>query len=762
MLLQSLSCASAAAQPLTVDTNLPMLTTAQQVLDLGVEFTRHFPHPVCLRGKITYADPGAGIFYVQDDLAGIRVVYTNTDFRPVSGQVVTVEGTTAAGPFAPFVNRAGVRLEGTAAIPEACEAPAARLAAGELSGLWVQVEGVVRDLAKDPERAELFVSSGGLRFHAVIQPFPGAALPMEWLDARVILRGVSWTEVDAESKPTGFTLYVPGTNHVFLLQPGKTDPFLQSPLVLSSQPELLRQSDARVKVAGVVAFHAPSGHLYLHDAHGPVHARLLVPLARGNPQAQYVERPPLPLLRPGERVEVVGAPTAATFTPLLRDAEVRRRGTSAPPVAVPVMAGDVFSGRLDGQLVTLKARLLADENRQAGARKHQVLALQAGDTIFEALWEFTGTNTLTGLQKNSYLQVSGICAVQLGELNQVRSFRVLLREPGDVRVLGRPPWWEPLPVGKIFAGTLTFGSAAGVWIWLLRRQVSQRTAQLRGEVAERQRAQTELHHALAAERELNELRSRFVSMVSHEFRTPLGVILSAAENLNDYLDRLPSEQRQRQLQHIMQATRHMGHLVENVLLLGRAEAGKLECKPAPLDLAGFCERLAQQVSSATADRCPIDFRVGPGSGDASGTGVSPVRFDSDSRAARAPTTARGDEALLRHILTNLLSNAVKYSAAGSPVVFTLEQQNGEAVFSVADRGIGIGIADQQQLFTAFQRGRNAGHLPGTGLGLVIAKHCAQVHGGSITCESTEGVGTTFTVRLPLFAGEGVARNDATT
>jgi signal transduction histidine kinase len=425
----------------------------------------------------------------------------------------------------------------------------------------------------------------------------------------------------------------------------------------------------------------------------------------------------------------VGAPTAATFAPLLQDAEFRRVGTGAPPAAVMVSARDIFSGRYDGQLVTLKARLLANESRQAGALKHQVLALQSGDSIFETLWEFAGTNTLTGLLKNSYLQVSGICALQLGELNQVRSFRLLLREPSDLRVLGRPPWWATLPVGRILWAAFAFGAAAGVWIWLLQRQVGQRTAQLRGEVAERRRAQTELHHALAAERELNELRSRFVSMVSHEFRTPLGVILSAAENLNAYLDRLKPEQRASQLQHIVQATRHMGNLMENVLLLGRAEAGKLDFKPAPLDLAGFCERLASQVSSVTAGRCPIYFHYGK------------------------LAAARGDEGLLRHILTNLLSNAVKYSEAGTPVEFTLEQTNCDAVFRVTDRGIGIPNADQKQLFTAFQRGGNASHLPGTGLGLVIAKHCAQVHGGRIVCESAEGVGTTFTVCLPLF-GEG--------
>src|SRR5262249_10211366 len=149
----------------------------------------------------------------------------------------------------------------------------------------------------------------------------------------------------------------------------------------------------------------------------------------------------------------------------------------------------------------------------------------------------TGTNALPVSPKNSYVQASGICAVQLGELNQVRSVRLLLRGPADLRLLGKPPWWESWPVSRIVWAAIGLGTVALVWIWLLRRQVSQRTTELRAEVAERQRAQNELRHALAAERELSELKSRFVSMVSHEFRSPLGVILSAAENLDSYFER---------------------------------------------------------------------------------------------------------------------------------------------------------------------------------------------------------------------------------
>jgi signal transduction histidine kinase len=225
-------------------------------------------------------------------------------------------------------------------------------------------------------------------------------------------------------------------------------------------------------------------------------------------------------------------------------------------------------------------------------------------------------------------------------------------------------------------------------------------------------------------------------MVSHEFRTPLGVILSAAENLDSYLDRLRPEQRRQQLEHIMQATRHMGNLMEEVLLLGRAEAGKLEYKPAPLSLLGFCTRIAGQVQSAMAERCPIQV------------------------CAAAPHTVLADENLLRHVLTNLLSNAVKYSRAGQPVELSLTFEAGAALFRVADHGIGIPLADRKQLFTAFHRGQNVGSIPGSGLGLVIAKRCAELHGGEISCDSTEGTGTVFTVRLPLrFAASPAPRGE---
>ena len=245
-------------------------------------------------------------------------------------------------------------------------------------------------------------------------------------------------------------------------------------------------------------------------------------------------------------------------------------------------------------------------------------------------------------------------------------------------------------------------------------------------ITERKRAEAELLKALEREQELGQLKSNFVSMVSHEFRTPLGVIQSSAEILGDYLDELDPGERKEHLQSIAKNTRRMADMMEEVLVLGRLDAGKMDFQPAPLGLRGFCARLVDEVLSANELACTIELRT-----------------------SDLPSEAHADERLLRHIFTNLLSNAVKYSERERPVQFSVEREARDAVFTLRDRGIGIPEADQAWLFNAFHRGSNVGQRAGTGLGLVIVKRCVELHGGKICVESKVGDGTTVTVRLPV-------------
>ncbi|HKQ39285.1 MAG TPA: sensor histidine kinase, partial [Verrucomicrobiae bacterium] len=264
----------------------------------------------------------------------------------------------------------------------------------------------------------------------------------------------------------------------------------------------------------------------------------------------------------------------------------------------------------------------------------------------------------------------------------------------------------------------------------LNQELEQRVLLRTTELTEANRslgeAREEALRLLAKERELSELKSDFVSLVSHEFRTPLEVIMSSVDNLDRYHDRLPTEKREQLLRTINRSVRRMAMMMEEVLVLGRVESGKMDFKPTEFDLHSLCNRIRDEIQSATGQRCPIDFQ-----------------------ADGIPGIARGDENVLRHILSNLLSNAVKYSEASQPVTFSVGRENGTAIFRVMDRGCGIPAPDQARLFQAFHRGTNVRQIPGTGLGLLIVKRCVDLHGGDIRFESAEGRGTTFTVRLNL-------------
>jgi PAS domain S-box-containing protein len=245
------------------------------------------------------------------------------------------------------------------------------------------------------------------------------------------------------------------------------------------------------------------------------------------------------------------------------------------------------------------------------------------------------------------------------------------------------------------------------------------------DITERKQAEEDIHNALEKEKELGELKSHFVTMTSHEFRTPLATILSSADLLQKYSYKLSEEQKFTHLQQIQITVKHMNQMLNDVLLIGKAEARKLEYNPAPLDLEQFCHALVAEIQLTT--NSPT------------------IAFCSQGQC----TNASIDEKLLRHILSNLLSNAIKYSPQGGTIHFELIYHQETVTFQVRDEGIGIPAVDQAQLFDTFHRASNVGTISGTGLGLAIVKKSVDLHGGSIIVASESGVGTTFKVRIPL-------------
>ncbi|MBD2565450.1 MULTISPECIES: hybrid sensor histidine kinase/response regulator [Nostoc] len=227
--------------------------------------------------------------------------------------------------------------------------------------------------------------------------------------------------------------------------------------------------------------------------------------------------------------------------------------------------------------------------------------------------------------------------------------------------------------------------------------------------------------------ELNQFKSEFVSMLSHDIRNPLNTILLAAGLLQNQDERLTKEKKLNHLQMIRSAIKNMAKLLDEVTFIGKADSGRLGYELICLDLEAFCRQMVEEVRLMASDKH-----------------VNLV-FTSFGQLDEA----LWDESLLRHILGNLLSNAIKYSLPGGIVRFELIGEEKAVIFRVQDWGIGIPKEDQKRLFQPFRRADNVGNIPGTGLGLAIVKKCVDAHGGDIIVDSQVGVGTTFTVTLPL-------------
>jgi PAS domain S-box-containing protein len=270
------------------------------------------------------------------------------------------------------------------------------------------------------------------------------------------------------------------------------------------------------------------------------------------------------------------------------------------------------------------------------------------------------------------------------------------------------------------------------WVWVrtfpIRSQGGEvyRIAGVAEDVTERKLAEEEVHKALEQERELNDLKSRFVSMMSHEFRTPLTAILTSTELLQYYHHKLTEARQAEHFNRIRSSVKNMTQMLEDILLLGKSDTGKLQSNPEPLDLVAFCRDLAEEMQLSAGNQHTIEF-IAHGDG----------------------ANARLDPKLLRQILANLLSNAMKYSPSSDAVHFEMRREDGHVVFSVRDQGIGIPPEEHARMFETFHRARNVGAIPGTGLGLAIVKRSVDLCVGMIAFDSAVGLGTTFTIALPL-------------
>ncbi len=255
----------------------------------------------------------------------------------------------------------------------------------------------------------------------------------------------------------------------------------------------------------------------------------------------------------------------------------------------------------------------------------------------------------------------------------------------------------------------------------LEKQVKNRTLILEEAIDELEKTKTELNTALEKEKELSELKSRFVSMASHEFRTPLATIKSSLSLVTKYGEQNDKTKQDKHVNKIKTSIDNLTDILNDFLSVSKLEEGKIENKPEKTDIQAFVKGIISEMSPLLKEGQQLTQKYGGG------------------------TTTYIDQKLLKHILFNLISNAIKFSPEGKPIELNVEVSEAKVKISVKDSGVGIPKEDQKHLFERFFRGNNVTHIQGTGLGLNIVAKYAELMNGSIDFESIENKGTTFTL-----------------
>jgi PAS domain S-box-containing protein len=238
--------------------------------------------------------------------------------------------------------------------------------------------------------------------------------------------------------------------------------------------------------------------------------------------------------------------------------------------------------------------------------------------------------------------------------------------------------------------------------------------------------QERLRYELQKEQELNEVKSNLMRTISHEFRTPLALIVTSTDFLDAYLDRLSEERRKERLQAIRIQVKRLSDMLNDISFVVQGTLHHVTARKSMIELKEYCQSILEEIQTTIGKNHRFAFEAD----DALEQGIA-------------------DKALVVRMLTNLLSNAVKYSADKSLITLRLKLEDGDAVLQVVDQGIGIAQDEQKYIFEPFYRSRSViDQVGGTGLGLSIVKDCVDLHGGTISVDSTPGNGATFTIRLP--------------
>ena len=452
----------------------PALTTAGAIRALTPAQAAG-ARPVRVRAVVTYVNEDGLFLFLQDASDGIFVDASAAPSPPAHpGDLAQVEGVTAPGLYAPQIRLSRLTVVGRAPLPAPRASTYAEMASGKLDSQLVSVEGTVRAVGLEPSRVDkqyrlvLSLSVGGgtfqLRMHLAN---PAGMRPEGLIDATVALRGVCGGIFNGQRQLIGVVLHAPDASAVTVTQPSPTpDPFTQGPRAIQSLFQFspgARESH-RVRVDGTVTYRQPGGALYVWDGT----AGMLV-------QTTQADK-----LVVGDEVQVVGFPAMGDWTPVLGDAVFRRVGEAAPPAAIETTAGrEAGADGHDARLVTLEAKLLDVVEHDRAL----TLALMADNVVFSAEVPAPRTEGHLEIERRSRLRLTGISVARADNvLKRPVGFKLLLRTPGDLRVVSRPPWWTFSRLLTGFAALAALCALIVMWVVVLRKRVREQTEIIRGQI----------------------------------------------------------------------------------------------------------------------------------------------------------------------------------------------------------------------------------------------------------------------------------------
>ncbi|MGO9270754.1 MAG: PAS domain S-box protein, partial [Terriglobia bacterium] len=464
----------AARRELPTVRSLPTLTHIEQIRGLAPEEAGR-DYPVRIRAVVTYCHVDDGDLFIQDSTAGVWVDPKKLGLNLRSGQLVEVEGTTGVGDFSPEIDNARVQILGEAPLPAPRRVSGDELASGRQDSQWVEVEAVVRSAAERGTDLTLNASAGAFQFRVFIPDY--GTPPDDLVDSVVRIRGVFGGTYTLGGLFTGFQVLVPSRSGIQTVRrrSGGLFSLPVRPIHLFLRLTPVGAFTHRVRVQGTVTYQG-SEFLCIRDQDAALLIRLGMPSTQVSQDTAPRPSGSLTSLKVGDLVDVVGFPDRGEYTPVMRDAVFRRIGVRSPPQPAKMSVKQALQGDHDADLVRLSARLLNRTNREG----QEVLELQEEDTTFRAEMEKqNGSPPLDSLRPGSLLELTGIRRIEVDENRVPRAFSLLLRSPGDVVVLKRPPWWSVRKVLAALAMLMAAVVAVLGWVAVLRRRVRSQTELIR-------------------------------------------------------------------------------------------------------------------------------------------------------------------------------------------------------------------------------------------------------------------------------------------